>query len=292
MLAKKNKEIDFKAKLVIEDTSILVNILNVFGKHNYAVRLVLDKDFAYSCMYSTDQSCAITLNMKDSMFKEYSIKEKVNIDVNVDEFTRVLKAMKNNVSIIVTNDYMLKLSSENGINKSVDISMVTIEEDKLNPPIENMEFISSVSLNLEKFREILSDIKTLNISTGMMMKLDSTGFYIINDSNQSMISAYNVWLSKPDVFKVLQKAKEKIMAKISSDYISDFLTKVSLSEMFEIHFMGNDCPVKFVQNDDKIKLVLLVSPMVDTEQELPDKGEEIVEETKEEQIDAEENIVE
>jgi len=188
---------------------------------------------------------------KDS-FSQFEADNDV-LGVSLDSLKSVLRRCKAGSSLVLqTVENTLKIEIHDKIKRTFNLALIDIEaEDKAVP---NLDFTGKVEMNCVDFAEAIEDCSIV---------ADSCSF-IIEDSKfiiegKGLNSARNEF-SSDEVKLQAENAKSKY----SLEYLNKFTKACKLSENVVI-YLSNDYPLKLEFKTEKIEMVFILAPRVETE---------------------------
>ncbi len=242
----------FKAEL--SDSNILKTSFDAISSIVDEVEIQTDSEGMRLDALDRSHITFVHLELKSDLFDEFicDVPEKINIDT--EEFMKVLKRAKSRDKVILSVDEgNLIITFEGEATRTFKIRLIDMEYDTPVPP--QLEHPTSVQIPFSLLKDSINDIDIF--SDKILLKIDSERFTASADGEFGDASIEYIHA---------EKVNEEVKSLFSLDKIREMLKADRFSNVAEIS-LGNDMPLllslEMVTGDGELSFLL--APRLETE---------------------------
>jgi proliferating cell nuclear antigen len=189
---------------------------------------------------------ALKIIIKNSLFETKELSEGNKIRLNLNELIRIIKRCKESIQLIIGDKFIVKSG-----NKSFELPSMIGETNSKYRDV-NIEFPTKVSVNYDRFKEIIEDLKSISCESTIIKVKDN-------------ILSINSEGSKFQKYDTNEEVKET--NDCASKFSVDYLEKVFSKPMFnECNIsLGNDLPLELTSENNDFIIKYLLAPRIDNQ---------------------------
>lgn len=175
------------------------------------------------------------------------------LGISLESLRSVLRRTKPGSSLVLqTDENKLKIEIHDKIKRTFSLALIDIEaEDKTVP---NLDFSAKIQMNCVDFAEAIEDCSVVADSCSFIA--EPAKFIIEAKGLNSARSEF----SSDEVTLQAENAKSKF----SLEYMNKFIKAARLSENVVIN-LANDYPLKLEFKTEKLEMIFILAPRVETE---------------------------
>lgn len=196
----------------------------------------------------------VIFKLLSSAFKEYDVKEPLEISLNLDNLKQVLRRTNpsDELTLELENN-KLRLDIKGNSKRTFHLSLLNLEEKQQKIP--DLKFPLKIETSTSLFDEAIEDISIVS---------DSVSFFV--DEDKFSIEALgNLTTAKVDLIKDDQTSieiEESVKSKYSVEYLKKIIKGSKLSDKVVLQF-NKDYPLKASYKiTDKLLLEFILAPRV------------------------------
>lgn len=197
----------------------------------------------------------VHLNLKSSLFDEYVCDDPEKINIDTDEFMKVLKRSKSNDKVILSLDEgNFILTFEGEARRTFKIRLIDIEYEAPTPP--SLEYDTAVDVPFRLLKDSIQDGDIF--SDKLVLGVDEENF---------TVSAEGEFGDADIKYIHGEKITEPVKAIYSLDKISEMLKADKFTEVVTV-CIGNDMPLtlKLVMDSGDGELRFLLAPRLEADE--------------------------
>lgn len=221
-------------KLILSDTSIIKEAFNSISKIVDEVICTVDSEgFRVSAM-DRSHICFVFLDLKASVFDEFScnIPEKINIDT--DEFMTVLKRVKKTDVLTLSNDNgSLIIGLEGDVDREFKIKLIDLDYENPVPP--SIEFPVGVSVPSNIVNDAITDMDLF--SEKLYFGINDE-YFTVNTNGEFGDASFKYLHGESGI-------NENVKASFTISKLKDIFSASKFSDVVTLN-MGTDMPISLV----------------------------------------------
>lgn len=242
----------FKAELT--DSSILKTSFDAISSIVDEVQIQTDSEGMRLDALDRSHITFVHLELDADLFDEYICDEPENINIDTDEFMRILKRSKSNDRVIMSVDEgNFIITFEGEATRTFKIRLIDMEYDNPTPP--EIEHPTTFEVPFSLLKDSINDIDIF--SDKIALEVDSEKFVASADGDFGDASIEYIHGEKID---------EHVKSLFSLDKIREMLKADKFSDIAEIR-LGDDMPLKLslemITGDGKLSFLL--APRLETD---------------------------
>lgn len=236
----------------LEHPKLLSDGIGIISEIVTEVKLKFDKEGMSVVAIDPANVALVSFKLPASAFSQFEADNDV-LGVSLDSLKSVLRRCRPGSNLILqTVENMLNIEIHDKIRRIFSLALIDIEaEDKAVP---NLDFSGKIVMNCVDFAEAIEDC--LVVADACSFKVQDTNFII---EAKGLNSAKNEFSS--DEIKL---EAENAKSKYSLEYLNKFIKACKLSENVII-YLANDYPLKLEFKTEKIEMIFILAPRVETE---------------------------
>jgi len=194
----------------------------------------------------------VSFKLPSHAFSQFEANNDI-LGVSLDSLKSVLRRCGPGSSLVLqTKENMLNIEIHDKIKRIFSLALIDIEaEDKTVP---SLDFTAKIQMNCVDFAEAVEDCSIV---------ADACSFIV--DENKFVIEAKGLNSAKSEFSSDEVKLEAgKAKSKYSLEYLNKFSKAAKLSENVNIN-LNNDYPLKLEFKSEKLELIFILAPRVETE---------------------------
>lgn len=199
----------------------------------------------------------VIFKLLSSTFVEYSVKDEINIAINLNNLKQILRRIKSNDTMILEMDEnKLKITLKGNSTRTFYLSIIDIEEKEQKIP--ELKFNATVTTKSAILNDAIEDVDIVGES--VTFSVDEGAF---NISASGDLTRANIEIKEDDETKI--SAHEKQKAKYSIEYLKKMIQGSKISDNVTIQF-SKDYPLKLEYKElNKAQLAFILAPRVEND---------------------------
>ncbi|MBL7054877.1 proliferating cell nuclear antigen (pcna) [Candidatus Woesearchaeota archaeon] len=202
----------------------------------------------------------VIFKLLSSAFTEYSVKEDVEIAINLGNLKQILRrASPNDMLTLETgSENKLKVELRSGTVRTFSLPIIELEEKQQKIP--ELKFPVTITTTPTILSEAIEDADIVAESVTFMAE---AGKFSVNAEGD--LSQANIEIKSGEDTKIEIEGSEKIKSKYSIEYLKKMMNASKLSSKVTINF-NKDYPLKLeYKTVDKVMLSFILAPRVENE---------------------------
>jgi proliferating cell nuclear antigen PCNA len=241
-------------KLTLNEIKYLKEPIMIISELVNEATFRIDKDKIELIAMDPANVSMVIFKLLGSAFTEYSVREPLEISLNLDNLKQILRrANPDDIISLELQDNKLKLELKSDTKRTFHLSLLNLEEKQQKIP--DLKFPVKIEINTFLFDQAIEDIGIVS---------DSVSFYV--DQDKFSIEALgNLTTAKIDLLKddkTLIDSKDKVKSKYSVEYLKKIIKGGKLADRVTLQF-NKDYPLKASYKvTDKMLLEFILAPRV------------------------------
>ncbi len=212
----------------------------------------------------------VTMTLRPELFENYSCDENLKLNIDTEEFIKVLKRLKSDDTLIIEaseDDSKLKLILDSEAKRTFKLNLIDLEYEPPSPP--DLEFPSVFKLDFAEFKRTLGDVELFSETITLEYSDEDKKLlsYGAGDYGEASVEGYD--MNDDDLDNSHARSKytiEKIKPMLKADKLTDrILIK-----------LGTDMPLSltlqhknFLKAEDLVlaELSYLLAPRIESGEE-------------------------
>jgi proliferating cell nuclear antigen PCNA len=247
-------------KITIAETKSFQDAVSVLSELVNEGKFSIKKDQIEFIAMDPANVAMVIFRMFSSACAEYSVKEELDIGVNLTNFKMILRRAK--ATDMITLEFeeknnKLKITMKGGNTRTFQMPVLELEERKINLP--NLEFDSKIIISSDIIIEAIDDAEIVGDSVSFSCEDKKLLISARGDLSQANIDIEDLGLDGG----VKIDCKQKSVSKYSIEYLKKMLKGSKLSKITTLQFKM-DYPLKLDFLDkDKMSVTFILAPRVD-----------------------------
>ena len=203
--------------------------------------------------------CLCDFNLDKIMFDEFLCDELVNIGININSLSKVLKCSSCKESLTLEledcDSSSLQLKFGKNQNTTFEINLIDLDIEEID--LSHLEYGNSICLKFDKFASIIKDLQIIGENVTISCKENKINFITEGDMGN-----LNIELEQSDIKDI--SINEEYSDMFSLKYLNSFTKAVHLSEYITIYFK-NETPMSFdisLDPEEKSYLRYFLAPKI------------------------------
>lgn len=201
----------------------------------------------------------VIFKLFSSAFAEYSVKDDVEIAVNLNNLKMILRRAKATDMLTLEFDATknkLKITLKGTATRTFHMPVIELEDRAQKVP--ELSFPIKITTTCDVINEAIEDVDI--VSDSVTLECEDSKF---NIKAQGDMSAANVEINETETTKI--EGKGKVSAKYSIEYLKKMIKGSKLASSVVVSF-NNDYPIKLEYKAvDKLDLAFILAPRVDND---------------------------
>jgi len=247
-------------KAVLSDIDLLKNSIPAIAEIIDEGVFKVDKNGISMLAPDRTMVSVTELRLLAPAFDEFSVEKDENIGLNLSHFADVLKRIGSGdkLTLETGKGNMLKITAKGASTRTFEIPLIEVTTEK--PPIDQLAFEGSVSMNSELFDAGVSDAEVIGDS--IILEAGPEGFIMRAKGD---VRSANLELKKNDKGLLKLETKGKIKAQYPLEYLKKMMKAGKVAKHLTVEF-SNDYPLRLTfKTIDKMSLSFILAPRVSEE---------------------------
>jgi len=245
----------FEAEL--EEVSLLRDSIATIAELIDEAEMQITKDGLR--MLAADRAVVTVVDffLKSDAFKKYICDKDERIGINMEKFLQILKRANPNDRLMIKLDKdFLDLTLVNGSKRRFTLPLIDISREET-PPIDKLEFPTSIKLKAEILNNAIEDAELISDSMVFHIKKDGISMSSKSDAHTAEL------ILDPKEIEFSDIKEEPVRARYSLDYLKKIIKARKLAENVTIS-LATDYPMKLhFEVPDKLTLSFILAPRVE-----------------------------
>ena len=240
-------------ELILENPKLLKKSIEIISEIVLEGTFVFKPEYMELVALNSNNVVMVIFRLLSSTFKQYDVKEDVQISLSLEQLNRVLKSCDDSAPLILKiNDGRLDIVSDGKNKKDFSVSLIDFADENLQK-VPNLEFPVKIVSSSANFTTAINDLGF--IEEGVSLKVEDKTFYVEGKTNS--MSGKIAFSENVDVS--VEEDKE-YSCRYSMEYLKKFTKADKLVNNVEISF-NNDYPLKIEYKlVDKLLLGFILAP--------------------------------
>lgn len=244
---------------IMDDVSLLRDSLSTVAEFLDETELHVNMDGMR--IIAADRAVVVVVNLilHRDYFLKYNYEQDLRIGINLQKFLQILKRSKPDEQVKLTlegNKLSISFTNEKNTVRNFSLPLIDISREET-PPLDKLDFPSSVYVNSEIFASGIEDAEIVADSIVFTLRKD---YFMLKTENDASMA--QLILQPSDTVKI-SEVIEPMRSRYSIDYLKKITKAKKLSEDVEIRF-SNDYPLKIQYTvPNKVKLSFILAPRVE-----------------------------
>jgi len=247
-------------KAVLSDTELLRNSIPAIAEIIDEGVFKVDKNGISMLAPDRTMVSVTDLRLLAPAFDEFSVEKEESIGLNLSHFAEVLKRVGggDRLTLETGKGNMLRITAKGASTRTFEIPLIEVTTEK--PPIDQLAFEGSVSLNSELFDAGVSDAEVIGDS--VILEAGPEGFSMRAKGD---VRSANLELNKNDKGLLSLETKGKIKAQYPLEYLKKMMKAGRVAKHLTVEF-SSDYPLRLTfKAIDKMSLSFILAPRVSEE---------------------------
>lgn len=244
-------------KLALAEPKYLKDSIAIISDLVNEARLKIGKDAIELVAMDPANVAMVIFKLLSSAFTEYKVEKPVEIGVNLNNMKQILRRVKPSDMLILEvagNKLKIQLKSES--TRTFNLPLIDIEEKEQKIP--ELSFATSIETSSSMLNDAIEDVDIVAESVSFVAEPKLFSLQATGDLSNASIE-----IKKDDTTKI--KAKEKVRAKYSVEYLKKMIQGSKLADKVSIQF-NKDYPLKLDYHTvDRVMLSFILAPRVESE---------------------------
>ena len=241
-------------KLILNDIKYLKEPIMIISELVNEATFKIDKDKIELIAMDPANVSMVIFKLLSSAFAEYSVKEPLEISLNLDNLKQVLRrANSDDIMTLELIDNRLKIELNSNSKRTFHLSLLNLEEKQQKIP--DLKFPLKIETSTLLFDSAIEDMGIVSDSVSLYADAERLSI----ESLGSLTSA-KVDLLKDDQTSI--ETKDKVKSKYSVEYLKKIIKGSKLADKVTLQF-NKDYPLKASYKvTDKMLLEFILAPRV------------------------------
>jgi len=247
-------------KAVLSDTELLRNSIPAIAEIIDEGVFKVDKNGISMLAPDRTMVSVTDLRLLAPAFDEFSVEKEESIGLNLSHFAEVLKRVGggDRLTLETGKGNMLRITAKGASTRTFEIPLIEVTTEK--PPIDQLAFEGSVSLNSELFDAGVSDAEVIGDS--VILEAGPEGFSMRAKGD---VRSANLELNRNDKGLLSLETKGKIKAQYPLEYLKKMMKAGRVAKHLTVEF-SSDYPLRLTfKAIDKMSLSFILAPRVSEE---------------------------
>jgi proliferating cell nuclear antigen len=244
---------------------LFVYIFQLLKNSSSQINATFDIDNLHIQGMDKSHICLFDLNLKNSWFTEYSIKEKTILCFDTTIFHSIISTKSDDQNLVIKkimdDSLSIELTSnekKGDYNKFFTMPLIEYEYDELNIP--KTEYDAEFSISSKKMTDMLSQLSNFGDDINIKCSDECVDFKTNGTSGEMRV---NIPVDDMISYSVIEG--EDVSLTYSLAYINKMCITNKLSSEIEL-CLSNECPMKINYDlNDNSSLIFYIAPKLDTD---------------------------
>jgi proliferating cell nuclear antigen len=244
-------------KLVLAETKFFKEPVSIISDLVTEARFNVKKDSINLIAMDPANVAMVVFKLLSTSFIEYSVKEELDIAINLASLKQVLRRIKTNDTLTLeVEDNKLKITLKSISVRTFYLPIIDVEEK--NQKIPDLKFGTMITMNSSDLNEAIEDVDIIGESVEFKCEEKKFSVSATGDLNKAIID-----ISADDNTKIV--CKEKVKSKYSIEYLKKMIQSSKISSKVMIYF-NKDYPLKLEYKElNKVDMSFILAPRVENE---------------------------
>ena len=201
----------------------------------------------------------VVFRLLSSAFTEYSIKQPLEIGINLDNLKQVLRRVNpQDMLTLSVEENKLKVQAKGATTRTFKLPLLDIEEKEHKIP--ELNFTATVKTDSQMFTSAIEDADIVAESVSLVAEPSKLTVQAEGDLSKASIE-----IKEGDTTKIVVDGSAKIRAKYSIEYLKKMITGAKIAENVDV-FFSQDYPLRLDYKAlDKVSLSFILAPRVEND---------------------------
>lgn len=243
-------------KLTLAEPRYLKDSITIISDLVNEARLKITKDSIELVAMDPANVAMVIFKLLSSAFTEYKVEAPVEIGINLNNLKQILRRIKpSDMVVLELAENKLKIQLKSESTRTFNLPLIDIEEKEQKIP--ELSFAVSVETSASMLNDAIEDVDIVAESVNFVAEPKKFSLQAAGD-----LSNAHVEIKEDDTTKI--KAKEKVRAKYSVEYLKKMIQGGKLADKVTIHF-NKDYPLKLDYHTvDRVMLSFILAPRVES----------------------------
>jgi proliferating cell nuclear antigen len=246
-------------KLTLAEPSYIKDSITIISDLVTEARFKITKDAMELVAMDPANVAMVIFKLLSSSFTEYSLKEDVEIAINLNNLKQILRRAKaNDMVSLELAENKLKIQLKSNTTRTFNLPIIELEEKEQKVP--DLKFPVKITLPCSVLDEAVEDANI--VAESLMFEAESKKFNILAEGD---LSQAKIEIKEDDSIKIGVEGSSKVKAKYSIEYLKKMVGASKLSENVEVRF-NKDYPLRLDYKEvDKLMLSFILAPRVEND---------------------------
>ncbi len=240
-------------ELVLENPKLLKKSIEIISDIVLEGTFVFKPEYMELVALNSNNVVMVIFRLLSSNFKEYDVKEDVQISLSLEHLNSVLKSCDDSANLRLSfEDGKLNVISEGKNKKEFELSLIDFADDNLQK-IPNLDFPVKIVTSSNNLTNAISDLGF--IEEGVAFKVENKNFSVEGKTN-----TMSGKIDFSENIDVQADETKEFSCRYSMEYLKKFIKADKLVNTVEMSF-NNDYPLKIEYKlVDKLLLGFILAP--------------------------------
>ena len=246
-------------KLTLAEPSYIKDSIAIISDLVTEARFKITKDAMELVAMDPANVAMVVFKLLSSSFTEYSLKEDVEIAINLNNLKQILRRAKaNDMVTLELADNKLRIQLKSNTTRTFDLPIIELEEKEQKVP--DLKFPVKITLPCSILDEAVEDANI--VAESLMFEAESKKFNILAEGD---LSQAKIEIKEDDSIKIAVEGSSKVRAKYSIEYLKKMVGASKLAENVDVQF-NKDYPLRLDYKEvDKLLLSFILAPRVEND---------------------------
>jgi proliferating cell nuclear antigen len=248
-------------KAVLADTDLLKNSIPAIADIIDEGIFKIDRNGISMLAPDRTMVSVTDLRLLSSAFESFEVESDESIGVNLSHLASVLKRIGSGDKLVLETGQkanMLKITAKGSSTRTFEIPLIEVSTEK--PPIDQLAFDGSISMNSDLFSDGIADAEVIGDS--VIIEANSEGFSMRAKGD---VRSSNLEVGKNESGLLKLEVRDKIRAQYPLEYLKKMVKAGKVANNVTIDF-SSDYPLRMTfKAIDKMSLSFILAPRVSEE---------------------------
>jgi proliferating cell nuclear antigen len=245
-------------KLTLAEPGLLKDSISIISDLVNEARFKINKDGMELVAMDPANVAMVIFKLLSSSFTEYSLKEDVDLAINLANLKQILRRIKgNDLLTLELAENKLNIILQGAQKRTFSLPIIELEDKEQKIPA--LEFPAQVKMPSEVLNDSIEDVSI--VAESVTFSAEKNTFSIRAEGD---LSKAHVDINASDNVSIVLDT-DRAKAKYSIEYLKKMIAGSKLSDTVEVHF-SQDYPLRIEYKvKDKLLLAFILAPRVEND---------------------------
>ena len=247
-------------KLTLAEPGYLKDSISVISELVNEARFKITKDAIELVAMDPANVAMVIFKLLSSCFTEYSVKEDVEIAINLSNLKQILRRVKSNdlLTMELTPDNKLQIQLKSKTTRTFSLPIIELEEREQKVP--ELKFPVHVKMPASALNDAIEDADIVAESVSFMA--DSKAFTIRAEGD---LSKAKIEMKQGEGTSIIAEGSDTVKSKYSIEYLKKMMSGSKLADEVSV-FFNKDYPLKIeYKTVDRVMVSFILAPRVEND---------------------------